>query len=48
MLAFGVLVIAGVSVTTGAGWPSIASVAGLAVLIVFYDMHHKRNRSRRS
>lgn len=43
MLAFGVLVIAGVSVTTGAGWPPIASVAGLAVLIVFYDMHHKRN-----
>jgi hypothetical protein len=43
LLAFGVLVVAGVAVATGAGWPPIASVVALAGLIVFYDMHHKRN-----
>ena len=43
LLAFGVLGIVGVSVATGAGWEPVASVVGLAVAIVFYDMHHKRN-----
>lgn len=43
LLAFGVLVVAGVAVATGSGWPPIASVVALAVLIVFYDIHHKRN-----
>jgi hypothetical protein len=43
LLAFGVLVIAGLSMMTDAGWHPIASAIGLAVLIVFYDMNHKRN-----
>jgi 4-hydroxybenzoate polyprenyltransferase len=43
LLAFGVLGITGLSVATGAGWEPVASVVGLAIAIVFYDMHHKRN-----
>ena len=43
LLAFGVLAIAGLALTTGAGWLPIASVVVLAGLIVFYDMNHKRN-----
>jgi hypothetical protein len=43
LMAVGVLVIAGVAFTVGAGWWPIASVVGLAALIVFYDMHHKTN-----
>jgi hypothetical protein len=43
LLAFGVLGISGLAFATGAGWQPIASVCGLAIAIVFYDMHHKRN-----
>lgn len=43
LLAFGVLGITGLAFVTGAGWEAIASACGLAVAIVFYDMHHKRN-----
>jgi 4-hydroxybenzoate polyprenyltransferase len=43
MLAFGVLAIAGLAVMTNVGWRPIASVIVLSVLIVIYDMSHKRN-----
>jgi len=44
LLAGGVLAIAGLALATGAGWAPVGSVLVLAGLIVFYDMHHKRNR----
>lgn len=44
LLLAGVLTIAALAVTTGAGWRPIASVLGLAATIVVYDMHHKGNR----
>jgi 4-hydroxybenzoate polyprenyltransferase len=43
LLAFGLLAIAGVALTTGAGWWPIGSAIGLAALIVYYDMRHKSN-----
>lgn len=43
LMAFGILAIAGVAFTVGAGWWPIASVLALAGMIVFYDMHHKTN-----
>lgn len=43
LLAFGVLAVSGLAVATNAGWEPVASVCGLAALIVFYDIHHKRN-----
>ena len=43
LMAFGVLIIAGVAFTIGAGWWPIASVLGLSAMIVFYDMRHKSN-----
>ncbi|MBX3161171.1 MAG: UbiA family prenyltransferase [Deltaproteobacteria bacterium] len=44
MLLAGILTIAALAVTTGAGWRPIASASALAGLIVVYDMHHKGNR----
>jgi hypothetical protein len=44
LLLAGVLAIAALAFTTGAGWRPIASVSALAALIVLYDMHHKGNR----
>jgi hypothetical protein len=43
LLAFGVLAVAAVAVLTGAGWWPVLSATAVAVLIVVYDMHHKRN-----
>jgi len=43
LLAFGVLAIAAIAVTVGAGWLPVASGVVLAGLIVFYDMRHKSN-----
>lgn len=43
LLAFGILGIAAVAFTTGAGWLPVLSVIGLVVLIVYYDMRHKSN-----
>lgn len=43
LLSFGVLVIAGLSITTGAGWRPIISVVVLASLIVLYNVNHKGN-----
>jgi UbiA prenyltransferase family len=43
MLAFGVLAIAGLAVTTRTGWWPVASAAALAAVIVFYNVHHKLN-----
>ena len=44
LLFAGILAIAALAVTTGAGWRPIASATVLAGLIVAYDMHHKGNR----
>lgn len=44
LLLAGILTIAALAVTTGAGWRPIASASGLAGLIVLYDMHHKGNK----
>lgn len=43
LMSFGILAIVGVSLTNHAGWTPIASVLALAGMIVFYDMHHKKN-----
>lgn len=43
LLAFGVLAVTGAAIATSAGWPPIASATVLAGLIVFYNVHHKRN-----
>jgi 4-hydroxybenzoate polyprenyltransferase len=44
MLAFGILAIAGVALTTGAGWWPIGSAVALSALIVYYDLRHKSIR----
>jgi 4-hydroxybenzoate polyprenyltransferase len=43
LLAFGVLGIAGVALSSGAGWGAVGCAVVLAALIVYYDMRHKQN-----
>ncbi|HUJ60120.1 MAG TPA: UbiA family prenyltransferase [Kofleriaceae bacterium] len=44
LLAGGIVLIAALAFTSGAGWPPVLSAIALGSLIIFYDAHHKQNR----
>lgn len=44
MLAAGIAIVAGLAVSTHAGWRPVMSVVALGALIIFYNADHKQNR----